>query len=399
MYQYGLNNNNNPLFNQQPQSFYNYYDNNNMYFNPSFSNMSRPLLQMQNMNLNMMQIPNNQLQMNNLNNFNQINYNMYNMQQINMQNQIQHQNHTLGSNKNINNFNKDFSLNNNPQMYKDTVIPFSQNVTAITNKNKNKNEVLKEEETPIKPKIAKNSGKSQNMLNDTTKQPNKQSVKSNQNTDVIESNTNNSSLVNTNIKEFIISNKKTIDELFVSKTLIQTMCSSSALKKLKAELNIQIPEVCNYVIQCIVNSNGLKAIMCHHTANYYFQSIIENISLKIRKEVIGDLSLFLLNISCNQFGIYSIQKFFSLCKTKEELDTIESLVLKKFTSLLKDKYGFYLIIKIFELIKTEDRQDLNSYMLDNIHWIVNTIYGTVVVRFYIFYLIYRENTFSLIQLN
>ena len=26
--------------------------------------------------------------------------------------------------------------------------------------------------------------------------------------------------------------------------------------------------------------------MCHHTANYYFQSIIENISLKIRKDLL-----------------------------------------------------------------------------------------------------------------
>lgn len=162
--------------------------------------------------------------------------------------------------------------------------------------------------------------------------------------------------------------------------IIHYLCSHKGCKDIQKRQVEFSQEAAEYLLELIVNENGLFRIMTDPCANYIFQKAYEQSSKNIREKIIKNLIQTSLSAGTDVFGSHSIQSIILKVSSTIELTQLNCYLLQSYKLLCFNKNGVHIILKYLTQIVEDKRKNLNFALLSIINQLAINIFGVNVVR-------------------
>lgn len=166
--------------------------------------------------------------------------------------------------------------------------------------------------------------------------------------------------------------------------IVQYICSHKGCKDIQRKLLEFSQEAAQYLLELIIEKDGLYRVITDPCANYVFQKAYEVTSSQFREYVIKSLTSKSLLAGNDVFGSHSIQNMILQMSTTSELVQMNVLILQSYKVLCFNKNGIHIILKFLSQVCEEKRKNLNYALLSILNQLVFDTYGVSAVSYIVF---------------
>jgi hypothetical protein len=143
-------------------------------------------------------------------------------------------------------------------------------------------------------------------------------------------------------------------------------------------------------------------IMCNHYGNYFIQKLFQRLNFFQRIFIFNLIKRNFLHICIDKSGTYSIQSLIDVIRTPQEEKILENLLCQNLLLLFCNENSQHVIQKIIIDFPEHKREYLNKFLFNNIDKICNNLYGSLcTIKFIIMNsnLYIRYELLRIIQMN
>lgn len=127
----------------------------------------------------------------------------------------------------------------------------------------------------------------------------------------------------------------------------------------------------------------LVDIMCSHYGNYFFQKLLQRLTLHQRVYIFNLIKHQMINISTHQSGTYSIQALIGELRTEKEKEQLMTILAPYYQLLLTNENAYHIMLKLIIDYPEHKRISLNQFIINNIYALVQNEYAYICVNKFI----------------
>ena len=171
-----------------------------------------------------------------------------------------------------------------------------------------------------------------------------------------------------------------IKEITLHTTLTKFLCSHKGCKELQNKITIVSKEISEYLINQLIEEEGLENIMTNPYSNYIFQKFYDKCDASFRVYIIKSIKNF-KEIANTVYGSHSLQFMVCCNPSKLEINILQEIASFNFKELSIGSNSYHLVIKCLENFRENQRESLNNKLISNVGDLAMDVFGVSVVSF------------------
>ena len=171
-----------------------------------------------------------------------------------------------------------------------------------------------------------------------------------------------------------------VKEIILHTTLTKFLCSHKGCKELQNKITIVTKEIAEYLINQLIEEDGLENIMTNPYSNYIFQKFYDKCDASFRVFIIKSIKNF-KEIANTVYGSHSLQFMVCCNPSKLEINILQEIASFNFKELSIGSNSYHLVIKCLENFPEDQRESLNNKLISNVGDLAMDVFGVSVVSF------------------